>query len=175
MEGEQCFLRFRNVFEQHVLSRLDLRSLMSFAVTCRGLHRWVCSLPRTFWQVGPRHRLNMIPSCHAAGTSLTGTSLTRVEGFVCPEPQLIVARQLGHLSGATCRLLGHRQPQCTSSHSLFYTAGHAGSWSGVSPCRNLTIICRHHGHLAGSVHPAQGHLGRARRDTAASRVAARPA
>ena len=53
MEGEQCFLRFRTVFEQHVLSRLDLRSLMSLSVTCRGLHCWVCSLPRTFWQVGP--------------------------------------------------------------------------------------------------------------------------
>ena len=50
-DGQQCFLGFAPVFEQHVLPRLDVQSLLLLAATCRGLHSWLTSLPPVFWQV----------------------------------------------------------------------------------------------------------------------------
>ena len=49
-DGQQYFLGFAPVFEQHVLPRLDVQSLLLLAATCRGFHSWLPN-PPVFWQV----------------------------------------------------------------------------------------------------------------------------
>ena len=49
--GGPCFLDFTEIFVQHMLVHLDVRSLTRLAFTCRGLLEVVNDLPTSYWQV----------------------------------------------------------------------------------------------------------------------------